>query len=150
MRAYTHRGLGTPTASQHNIFDSDKPSQLFLVLLTQAEFEPPVFGSWIQRSTNWATLYLYSVFCTLRCPNGNFSHGKFASLFPQGKPAATESRYPTLVNKKVIEWTLPSTMWQQKLERAGLFSFMQLFVRVEPLFVEYCTKKRSTYDNISD
>ena len=37
------RGSGTPTASQHNIFDSETLSvQFFLVLLTQAGFEPPV------------------------------------------------------------------------------------------------------------
>ena len=30
MRTYTHGGLGTPTASQHNIFDSEKLSQIFL------------------------------------------------------------------------------------------------------------------------
>ena len=45
MRVYTHRGLGTPTASQHNIFDSEKLSQIFHVLQTQAGFEPTVFGS---------------------------------------------------------------------------------------------------------
>ena len=30
------QGLGTPTASQYNIFDSEKLSQVVLVLLTQA------------------------------------------------------------------------------------------------------------------
>ena len=39
------RGLDTQTASQHNIFDSEQLSQIFLVLLTQAGFEPPVFLS---------------------------------------------------------------------------------------------------------
>ena len=38
-------GLCTPTASQHNVFDSEKLSHIFLVLLTQAGFEPPIF--WI-------------------------------------------------------------------------------------------------------
>ena len=42
------RRLGTPT-SQH-IFDSEKLSQIFLVLLTG--FEPRVFGSRVRRSTN--------------------------------------------------------------------------------------------------
>ena len=42
MRAYIHTGvgLGTPTASQHSMFDSEKQSQFFLVLLTQTRFEP--------------------------------------------------------------------------------------------------------------
>ena len=39
------RGLGTQTASQHNIFDSDKLSQIVLVLLKQTGFKPRVFGS---------------------------------------------------------------------------------------------------------
>ena len=38
-------GLGTPTASQHNIFDSEKLSQILFVLLTQTGFKPRVFGS---------------------------------------------------------------------------------------------------------
>ena len=32
------------------------------------------------------------------CPNGNFSHGKFRSLVSSGKLAATDSRYPALIN----------------------------------------------------
>ena len=49
-----HTGvLGTPTASQHNIFDSEKLWFFFLVLLTG--FEPRVIESWVRRSTNWAT-----------------------------------------------------------------------------------------------
>ena len=47
------RGLGMPTASQHNIFDSEKLLQIFLVLMTG--FKPGSFGSWVRRSTNWAT-----------------------------------------------------------------------------------------------
>ena len=43
------RGLGTPTASQHNIFDL----KVFLVLLTV--FEPRSFGSRVRCCTNWAT-----------------------------------------------------------------------------------------------
>ena len=36
-------GVGyTDSLSQHNIFDSEKLSQICLVLLTQARFEPPV------------------------------------------------------------------------------------------------------------
>ena len=35
--------MGTPTTSQHNIFDSEKLSQFFLVLRTV--FEPSTFGS---------------------------------------------------------------------------------------------------------
>ena len=53
MCAYTHRVLGTPTASQHNILTRNKLSQLFLVLLTG--FEPRVFGSCVRCSTNLAT-----------------------------------------------------------------------------------------------
>ena len=34
------RGLCTPAASQHNIFDEENLSQIFLVLLTQAGYEP--------------------------------------------------------------------------------------------------------------
>ena len=49
------QGLGTPTASQHNIFDSEKLSQIFLVLLTRAGFEPLILGSRVRRSTNRAT-----------------------------------------------------------------------------------------------
>ena len=37
------RQLGTPTASQHNIFDPEKLLQMFLVLLTGFEYQ--VFGS---------------------------------------------------------------------------------------------------------
>ena len=55
VRLHTWGVGGTPTASQHNIFDSQKLSQIFLVLLTQAGFEPPVFGYRVRRSTNWAT-----------------------------------------------------------------------------------------------
>ena len=40
------------------------------------------------------------VFCTLSCPNGNSLMGNLGR-FPQGKPAATESRYSTLINHKV-------------------------------------------------
>ena len=50
------RGLGTSIASQHNIFYSEKLTNLFLVLLTG--FEPRVMksiGSWGRCSTNWAT-----------------------------------------------------------------------------------------------
>ena len=49
------RGLGTPTASQHNVLDLEKLSQFVIVLLTLAGFEPPffwIFGSRIQRSTH--------------------------------------------------------------------------------------------------
>ena len=56
IRAYIHNGgwLGTPTASQHNMFDSEKtltncPCASYL---TQTGFEPRVFGSRVQRSTN--------------------------------------------------------------------------------------------------
>ena len=49
-----YRILGTPTASQHNIFDSEKLSHFFLVFLTQAGFELPVFGSQVRRCTNGA------------------------------------------------------------------------------------------------
>ena len=49
------RGWGIPTASQHTIFVSEKLSHMFIVLLTQAGFKPPVFGSRVRRSTHWAT-----------------------------------------------------------------------------------------------
>ena len=43
-------GLGTPTASQHSIFDSEQFSQSFLVLLTG--LEPRVFITRVRRSTD--------------------------------------------------------------------------------------------------
>ena len=49
---YTQR-LGTQTMSQHNIFDSEKLSQIFVMLLIG--FEPRVFGSQVWCSNNWAT-----------------------------------------------------------------------------------------------
>ena len=52
VRTYT-RSLGTPTTSQHNIFDSEKLSQIFLVLPTGLSLQ--VIGSRVRRSTNWAT-----------------------------------------------------------------------------------------------
>ena len=42
------RGLNTPTASQHNPFDSEK----LTVPLTG--FEPSIFGSPVQRTNHWA------------------------------------------------------------------------------------------------
>ena len=57
-------GLGTPTTSQHNIFDSEKLSH-FGVLLTG--FEARVFGSRVRRSTHWATLSPLSIYLCL-CP----------------------------------------------------------------------------------
>ena len=47
IRAYTLRGLGTPTESQHNLFDSEK-LKVVLVLLTG--FKPLTFGSPVQCS----------------------------------------------------------------------------------------------------
>ena len=52
VRIHT-RGLSTQTASQHNIFDSEKLNNKNIVLLTG--FEPQSFASWVRRSTNWAT-----------------------------------------------------------------------------------------------
>ena len=43
------QGIGTPTASQHNIFDSEKLSQIFLVLLTQTGVRTS--GLWISSPT---------------------------------------------------------------------------------------------------
>ena len=51
----------------------------------------------------FAFCILHFVFCILYCvhfvvPNGNVPHGKFGGrFFPKGKPAAAESRYPTLI-----------------------------------------------------
>ena len=66
--------------------------------------------------------YIYFVFCTL-CLSGNFPMGK-SGRFPQGKPAAAESRFPTLINYKVhagsfsvsiihrtLTWTTGSWTW---------------------------------------
>ena len=55
MRTHT-RGLGTPTASENNIFDSEKLSQMFLVL--QTGFEPRVSLDAIDYS-------IYPMSCTL-------------------------------------------------------------------------------------
>ena len=48
VRACTHRGLGTPTMSQHNIFDSEKLSQFFFLC------------SWRRRDSNLRSLDLGS------------------------------------------------------------------------------------------
>ena len=45
------RGLGTPTTSQHNMFDSENNS----VLVLSTGFEPLVFGSRVDARPNWAT-----------------------------------------------------------------------------------------------
>ena len=47
------QGLGTPTTSQHNIFNLEKLAQNVLVLLTG--FELQIFGSRARCFTNWAT-----------------------------------------------------------------------------------------------
>ena len=53
MHAYAHtQGFGTLTVSQHNTFDSEKLSQIFIVFLTGTGFEHWVFGSPVERSTN--------------------------------------------------------------------------------------------------
>ena len=59
------RGVGhtTPTASQHNHFDSEKLT-VFLVPLTG--LEPSTFGSPIQRSNHWANpVIMIIMFCTM-------------------------------------------------------------------------------------
>ena len=45
------QGLGTPTASQHSLFDSEKVKVCFVPL---TGFEPSTFGSTVQRSNHWA------------------------------------------------------------------------------------------------
>ena len=47
------RGLGTPTASQHNIFDSEKLTNF--PCAPDGIPEPRSFGSRVRRCTNWAT-----------------------------------------------------------------------------------------------
>ena len=44
------QGLGTPTASQHNVFDSGKLKVFFVLRMG---FEPLTFGSPVQRSNHW-------------------------------------------------------------------------------------------------
>ena len=44
---YTRQLGTTPTACQHNSFYSEKLSHIFVVILMQAGFEPPIFGSQI-------------------------------------------------------------------------------------------------------
>ena len=41
--------------------------------------------------------------CTLCCPTGNFPMG-ISGRFPQGKPAATESRHPSLIKVYSVCW----------------------------------------------
>ena len=50
MRAVFTRGFGTPTTIEDNIFDSEKLSQIVLVL--PAGFEPRVVKSRVRRSTH--------------------------------------------------------------------------------------------------
>ena len=52
MRMHTGVGHTDSESAQH--FDSEKLSQIFLVLLTG--FEPWVIRSWVRRSANWASL----------------------------------------------------------------------------------------------
>ena len=68
------RGLATPTASQHNIFDTEKLWQICLVLLhdmTQAGFEPPVCWSEVGRC---AILFLFAFHCHTLCKGVPLSH----------------------------------------------------------------------------
>ena len=74
------RGLGMST-SQHNIFDSEKLSQVCLVLLTQTGFEPRVFGSRARRSTHWATPSPWCLLGGWYCNNRN---GLFGCLLFHG------------------------------------------------------------------
>ena len=63
--------MGTPTASQHNIFDSEKDSQIVLVLFTGVRTRVIDFmKSWVRRSTSWTTPHptnskTETCFCTL-------------------------------------------------------------------------------------
>ena len=58
VRVHTGGGIGhTDSESVH--FWLGKALTIYSVLLTQARFEPPIFGSRIRRSNNWATLYIY-------------------------------------------------------------------------------------------
>ena len=59
---YTRGLLGTPTSSQHSIFDPEKTLTIvFIVFL--AGFEPRVFGSRVRRSNNRATPSPQAFFC---------------------------------------------------------------------------------------
>ena len=62
--------LGPLTASQHNILEQF--SQSFLMLLTG--FEPRVFGSRVQHSTNWATT-------SPLCVNNKWAHSAQSCYF---------------------------------------------------------------------
>ena len=77
------------------IFDSEKLSQMFLVLLMQTGFEPRVFGSQVRCSTDWAILCVcvyvrvcvrvctrvcfmqLLVVCYVLCPWGLVANGSF-------------------------------------------------------------------------
>ena len=56
------------------------------------------------RSVFQVWLFMHShvvcTFCTLCCPNGNFSHGKFGSLWPR-KASCNRAALPTLINYKL-------------------------------------------------
>ena len=69
MLAYTHVGWGTPTASQHNLFQSEK-LKVFCVHLTGSEHS--TFGSPVQHSNHWAnrSLLLVSLISGIFCQCG--------------------------------------------------------------------------------
>ena len=50
----------------------------------------------------WWWSFFSSSFCTLCCPSGNFPMGNVGH-FPQGKLAAAESLYPTLIVNYIVE-----------------------------------------------
>ena len=84
MRAYTHGGLAAPTASQHNIFDSEKVSQNVLVLLAGVRTS----GLWISSSTlyQWSHPDTLPV-CVLyksKCPW--WAHPRLLCFGPESRP----------------------------------------------------------------
>ena len=52
--------------------------------------------------------FVFFVFCTLRCPNGNVSHGKFGSLSRRKAGGNSRAALPNLINSKVACWVFSS------------------------------------------
>ena len=92
MRAYTHEGLGTPTtceSAQHFWLENPPKkllTHLFLCCWRRRGFEPRVFVSRVQRSTNWATTSL---------------HAWYTILDPR-KPSSTDPTYKSDIKQEEL------------------------------------------------
>ena len=99
--------------------------------------------------------------CTLCCPNGNFSHEKFGSLSPKGKAAATESRYPTVINYKVhvgsfrvsiihrtLRWTTGSLTCVRDHSYACVYT-RGSWAHLQRVSTTFLTRKKTSHTNVS-